>query len=64
MECKIEGLIKESGLRKDHIAKYLGISTKQLRNYETGISLIPIDKAFKLAHMLNKKVDDLYIFEQ
>lgn len=56
----IGDLIEKSGLKKKFIADKLGVSVKQLRNYETGHSLIPIDKAYILAELLGVKVDDLY----
>lgn len=60
MICKLEGLIEQSGLKKKFIADKLGVSSHQLRNYETGKSLIPIDKAFILCDLLRCKVEDLY----
>lgn len=60
IKSKIEELINDSGLQKKFIANKLNVSVHQLRNYETGKSLIPIDKAFILAELLRKKVDDLY----
>lgn len=60
LRCKIEELIKQSGLRKDYIADKMQISTRQLRNYELQKSYIPMDKAYILADLLNVKVDDLY----
>lgn len=60
MKSNIEKLIEESGLRKSFIYNKLGVNYRQLRNYETGHSLIPIDKAFILADLLGVKVDDLY----
>lgn len=60
MKCRIEEHIKNSGLRKDFIASHLGVTTRQLRKYEKMLNFIPIDKAFKLAKLLNVKVDDLY----
>lgn len=57
---KIEELIKERGLMKSFVADKLKISVKQLRNYETGHSYIPMDKAYILADLLGVKVDDLY----
>jgi transcriptional regulator with XRE-family HTH domain len=60
MKCRIEDLIKEKGLRKDFIAKKLGVSYRQLRNYETMDSFPPIDKAYILADLLGVKIDDLY----
>jgi transcriptional regulator with XRE-family HTH domain len=60
MISRIEDLIIKSGLKKSFIADKLEVSVKQLRNYETGHSLIPIDKAFILADLLKVKIDDLY----
>jgi transcriptional regulator with XRE-family HTH domain len=57
---RIEKLIDESGYKKLFIADRLGITYKQLRNYETGRSLIPIDKAYILADLLGVKIDELY----
>lgn len=60
LNSNIGNLIKESGLRKAFVAERLKITVRQLRKYETGESLIPMDKAFILIEMLNCKVDDLY----
>lgn len=60
MRCNIEELIKQAGFRKSFVAEQLEITVRQLRKYETGDSLIPMDKAFKLAKLLGVKVDDLY----
>jgi transcriptional regulator with XRE-family HTH domain len=57
---KIKELTNQSGFKKSFIAEKLGVSVKQLRNYESGHSLIPIDKAYILADLLGVKVDDLY----
>ena len=59
----IEKIIKGSGFRKDFIANKLKVSVRQLRKYETGEALSPIDKAYIVARLLDKKVDDLYKFE-
>jgi transcriptional regulator with XRE-family HTH domain len=60
----IEGLIKERGLNKSFVADKIGVSVKQLRNYEIGRSYIPMDKAYILADLLGVKVDDLYEREE
>lgn len=60
IKSRIKLLTDKSGYKKSFIADKLGISVKQLRNYESGHSLIPIDKAFILADLLGVKVDDLY----
>lgn len=63
LKSNIEKLIAEKGLRKDFIAGKLGVSVKQLRNYETGKSLIPIDKGFLLAELLDCNLDELYFYK-
>jgi hypothetical protein len=61
LRCRLEELIKNSGLKKEFIANKLGISTRQLRNYEVQISYIPMDKAYLLKDVLRlEKLDDLY----
>ena len=64
IRCRLEELIKESGLRKDYIAKKLKISTRQLRNYEIQKNFIPMDKAYILANLLGVKTDDLYEWKE
>jgi predicted transcriptional regulator len=65
LRCRLEELIKESGLRKDYIANELEISTRQLRNYELQKSYIPMDKAYILKDLLKlEKLDDLYEQEE
>ncbi|WP_335871981.1 helix-turn-helix transcriptional regulator [Bacillus sp. 2205SS5-2] len=60
LKSNIEKLVDESGLKKKFIAERLEVSVKQFRNYETDHSLIPIDKAYILAELLDCKVEDLY----
>ena len=64
LKCHIETYINESGLKKGFIAKQLGISTSQLRNYEIGKSYPPTDKLFLLAKLLRVSTDDLYEWEK
>lgn len=61
LRCRLEELIRQSGLRKDFIAEGLEISTRQLRNYELQKSYIPMDKAYILKELLRlEKLDVLY----
>lgn len=60
LRSRIEELINESGYKKAFIADKLGITYKQLRNYETGRSLIPFDKGYVLADLLGVGIDELY----
>lgn len=64
IRSRIGELIENRGLKKKYIANLLGVSTAQLRNYETGHSYIPMDKAYILADLLGVKVDDLYEREE
>ncbi|PTY76225.1 hypothetical protein B5V89_18700 [Heyndrickxia sporothermodurans] len=60
MKVNIETYIKNSGLRKGYIADKLKISSTQLSNVIAGRSFLRTKKLFKLAKLINAKVDDLY----
>ncbi len=60
----IEEKVANKGYKKSFIAEKLSISVRQFRKYETGESLIPIDKAYVLARLLECKIDDLYEWEE
>ncbi|MED1419001.1 helix-turn-helix transcriptional regulator [Bacillus smithii] len=64
MKSRIGELIDEAGYKKKYIAKELNVSPTQLSNWISGRSYPTIEKAFKLAKLLNKKVDDLYEEEE
>ena len=59
-KSNIGWLIKKSPYSREHIMKELGISANTLSNWSTGKSIPSLDKAFKLADLLEVKVDDLY----
>lgn len=58
--CKIGQIIDSKGYKRKFIADQVGITQQQLSNWVTGRSYPPIDKAFKLAELLNCTVDDLF----
>lgn len=60
MKSRIGEWIDRTGFKKKYIAKELDISPTQLSNWIAGRSYPPIEKAFKLAELLQCKVDDLY----
>lgn len=60
MISKIGELIELKGYKKKYIAKLMGITPEQLSRWISGNSKPTIDKAFKLAKLLECKVDDLY----
>ncbi|WP_100373062.1 helix-turn-helix transcriptional regulator [Bacillus sp. FJAT-45037] len=62
LESKIDECIKRSGYRRDFVADHMEIKKQQLSNWCTGRSKPRVDDLFKLAKLLNCKVDDLYTF--
>lgn len=60
MKCLIGEWIQTRGFKKNFVATQLGITNQQLSNWIGGRSYPPMIKAFKLAALLNCKVDDLY----
>jgi putative transcriptional regulator len=64
MKSRLNELIEKSGYRKKYIAKEVGITPTQLSNWIASRSYPPLDKAYKLAKLLNCKVDDLYEEEE
>ncbi|ALX47131.1 hypothetical protein AOX59_18970 [Lentibacillus amyloliquefaciens] len=60
MKLLIDERIKESGLKKGYIAEKLGVNKDTLSNWMHGRSMIPFDKAVKLAELLGCEVTELY----
>ncbi|MDF2534435.1 MAG: transcriptional regulator [Bacillales bacterium] len=60
MKSKIGYWIEQRGYMKKYIAKQLEVTPTQLSNWVSGKSHPTIEKAFKLAEILEIKVDDLY----
>jgi putative transcriptional regulator len=60
MKMKLEEHIRQSGLKKSHIAKELGISGNTLANWINSRSYPPLDKAVKLANMLGVDLKDTF----
>jgi len=59
MELNINEMIKKSGMKKEYIAKKMGISRVTLTNYISGRTPITLVKAVELAGILNCEVTDL-----
>lgn len=62
MELKsdIELWIVKSGYKKKYVADRLGVSVVVLSRWINGHSKPSLENAFKLAEILNCKVDDLF----
>jgi|UPI00017E5EEA putative transcriptional regulator len=61
LEPRIREIRENKGLKQKFVAQKTGISQQQLSDYETGKAYPRIDKAYKIAAVLDCKVDDLYI---
>lgn len=61
MKSNIGELIDKKGYKKKYIATKLDVTPTQLSNWVSGRSYPTIEKAFRLAEILDCKVDDLYI---
>ncbi|MGE7216567.1 helix-turn-helix domain-containing protein [Priestia koreensis] len=57
---RINFLIQRAGIKKKFIAESIGVSANQLSNWISGKNYPTVDKAFKLADLLNCDVKDLY----
>lgn len=60
MRSKIGEIIDKQGYKKKYVAEKMDITQSQLSNWISGRAYPPMDKAFRLAKVLNVKVDDLY----
>jgi len=60
MKSKIGEIIDKKGYKKKYVAEKMDITQSQLSNWISGRAYPPMDKAFKLAKVLDVKVDDLY----
>lgn len=57
-------ILSESPYKREVIQKHMGISRNTLSNWATGHTTPTVRDLFKLAHYLDKKVDEFYIWEK
>lgn len=60
MKLIIDQIIKGKGLKKEYIAKQLGINKDTMTNWCKNRSMPKLDKAVELADLLEVDVNDLY----
>lgn len=60
LKSNIGKLLRVSKYRREFIQKELGISANTLTNWVTGKTYPPIDKAMRLAELLEVDVNALY----
>ncbi|MDN4073640.1 helix-turn-helix transcriptional regulator [Fictibacillus terranigra] len=60
IECKLEDLIKERGLKKGYISEKAGISRATLTLILKGTSLPTLPVAFKIAEVMGLSVEEIW----
>lgn len=60
MKSRIGEWIDKRGLKNKFVAHELGVTQEMVSKWRNDKSYPRVDKLFKLAKMLNVKVDDLY----
>lgn len=60
MESNIDFWIEKRGYKKKWVAEQMGVSQNVLSRWITGRSKPSLENAFRLAELLDCKVDDLY----
>ncbi|MBO1515657.1 helix-turn-helix domain-containing protein [Metabacillus bambusae] len=62
---QIRIILAEKGFRQKQIAEKMGVTPQQFSKWVNGVGAYPqADILWKLAKLLNVKVDDLYKFEE
>ncbi|WP_176545053.1 helix-turn-helix transcriptional regulator [Bacillus sp. AFS041924] len=64
MKNNLDELINKSGLKKGFLASKLDVTPQQFSKWLKGEHYPPANKLFKLAYILNCKVDELYTYEE
>jgi transcriptional regulator with XRE-family HTH domain len=64
MKNNLGKIIKNSPYKREFIQRYMGVSRNTLSNWVTGKTTPTVSDLFKLARLLEVKVDDLYEWEE
>jgi len=64
MRLLIEELIEASGLKNEYIAEKVGVDVRTLYKWRKGETMPRLDKAVKLAEVLDVEVMELYTLEK
>lgn len=64
LESNISKYLKKSKYRREYIQEYMNVSANTLSNWSTGKTEPTVENLFKLADLLEVKVDELYTFER
>lgn len=64
MKNRIEAIRKERGLRQDELAAMLEVSRQTISSLENGRYNPSITLAFKLAHLFEMQIEEIFIYEE
>ncbi|MFE4073417.1 helix-turn-helix transcriptional regulator [Peribacillus sp. YIM B13477] len=63
LEPKIRVRLAELSLKQTEVYKELGVTSQQFSNYVVGTSFPRLELAFKLAKILDCRIEDLWKYE-
>jgi len=64
LKNNLEKLRKERGIKQEELAKELKVSRQTISSIENGRYNPSIILAFKIAKYFNKKIEDIFIYEE
>lgn len=64
MKNRIEELRKKSGLKQEELADELKVSRQTISSLENGRYNPSITLAFRIAHLFNMSIEDIFIYEE
>lgn len=64
MKNKLEELRKERGMKQEELAEALEVSRQTIGSLENGRYHPSIILAFKIARYFNKKIEEIFIYEE
>ncbi len=64
MKNKLEELRKEAGIKQEELADILEVSRQTIGSLENGRYNPSIILAFKIARYFNKKIEEIFIYEE
>ncbi|HLS24013.1 MAG TPA: helix-turn-helix transcriptional regulator [Pseudogracilibacillus sp.] len=64
MKNRLEELRKTHGLTQEQLSKRVGVSRQSIVAIENGRYNPSLELAFKLAHVFNCKIEDIFLYEE
>ncbi|MED3562273.1 helix-turn-helix transcriptional regulator [Bacillus xiapuensis] len=64
LKSKIKIRLAELDIRQQDLSEKLGVTKQTMSLWVNGKSMPTLETAFKIAHLLDCKVDDLYVYKE